>query len=192
MWKPPIFQPQKKFNAKCGIYGFNFDDKLVISDGKNYRINFEKLLVCLFPGRIPQLLNRLNGLIRDRFQYKIPRRTKKIHPITEHEFNTISGPVQEIVNGSNVLSTNYSSDVVSALSTPAGTKSMDSFCTFSTRTFIEVNKHKIQKTERKTNWEVCKSNWTYYKNELLVENCKGLLLWMCCCEAWDGRCSRQR
>ena len=42
-----------------------------------------------------------------------------------------------------------STDNLLALSTPTGTRSMDSFYTFSTRTFIEVNKHKIRKTERK-------------------------------------------
>ena len=39
----------KQFNVKCGIYGFNFNDKPIISDGHNYRINFQNLFERLFP-----------------------------------------------------------------------------------------------------------------------------------------------
>ena len=42
-----------------------------------------------------------------------------------------------------------STDALLALSTPTATGSMDSFYTFSTRTFIEMSKHQIWKTERK-------------------------------------------
>ena len=55
-------------------------------------------------------------------------------------------PVGEVVALNSFAS---STDNLSALSTPTGTGSMDSFYTFSTRTFIEVNKHQIRKTERK-------------------------------------------
>ena len=47
---------QKQFNVKCGIYGFNFNDNPIISDGHNYRINFQKLLEKLFPDNINCLL----------------------------------------------------------------------------------------------------------------------------------------
>ena len=82
---------EKQFNVKCGIYGFNFEEKPIISDGHNYRINFQKLFERLFPGNIDCLLEDLNALLRDRFNNKLPRSSKKVHPISKHEFLTFLG-----------------------------------------------------------------------------------------------------
>ena len=70
----------------CSIYGFNFDDKPIISDGHNYRINFQKLFERIFPGNIDHLLEELNELLQVRFHNRIPKSSKKVHPFSKYEF----------------------------------------------------------------------------------------------------------
>ena len=79
---------EKQFNVKCCIYGFNFDDKPIISNGHNYRINFQKLLEKLFPGNTDSILEDLNALLRDRFNNKLLKSSKKVHPFSKHDFLT--------------------------------------------------------------------------------------------------------
>ena len=78
--------PKKEFNVKYGIYGFKFDHKLVMSDGCNYCIKFENLLVQLFPGNIGDLFDNLNMLLWERFVLRFPKLPKRSIPF--HSMNS--------------------------------------------------------------------------------------------------------
>ena len=90
-------RPNKEYHHQIGIKGFNFGNKPVIADGKNYRINFLHLLQHLWPGCWKSQLQKMNTSIETANRNNIQNSTKyrssyrKIHAVSANEFWQFSG-----------------------------------------------------------------------------------------------------
>ena len=75
-----------QFNMKTGIYGFDFNNKTVCSDGKNERVDFCDLFKLLWPGDIFTQLTKINTMIRDSMADFAYRKKRIVKPISPNEF----------------------------------------------------------------------------------------------------------
>ena len=75
-----------------GIADFDFNNLSVRSDGKNWHADLSKLFQHLWPGNMKLLLQKLNELIKSRFNGKVPgTKNQVMHPISHREFLVFLG-----------------------------------------------------------------------------------------------------